>query len=192
MGSFDSRQRMNDVHNKLIAILIYLFNMPLIFAGTGYSQVLSLHSEDKHKNKTTWGAANRQSIVGIAYDPTSGLTLYATPKSVTSVLRDNSEEVARSYSKASIISVAIDTNKHTASYVTSDGVLYEAFIPEQQSEKMGEFKQLCKPEQHTSFTGVAYSGDFSRCLLYGKGVVPLIVDKEHGLEIWRGKNVKHD
>lgn len=42
------------------------------------------------------------------------------------------------------------------------------------------------------YTGAALNHLETKCLLYGKGVVPSIIDLQYGTNAWKGKNVKHD
>lgn len=47
-------------------------------------------------------------------------------------------------------------------------------------------------EAHNLYTGAVMNQSESKCLFYGKGVVPCIIDLQYGTVAWKGKNVKHD
>ena len=59
--------------------------MATIFIGTAYNQVVKVHTEDKRKTKTLYGAMARQPILHISHYSETNHTIYASPKSINSI-----------------------------------------------------------------------------------------------------------
>ena len=59
--------------------------MATIFIGTAYNQLVKVHTEDKRKTKTVYGAMARQPILHISHYPETDHTIYASSKSINSV-----------------------------------------------------------------------------------------------------------
>lgn len=64
--------------------------MAQIYAGTAFGQVIGLHSEDRKKEKNVYGAMKRDPVVQVSHYAPTGMTFYATNKSVNSVRRGQS------------------------------------------------------------------------------------------------------
>jgi len=71
--------------------------MASIFVGTAFNQLITIHSEDKRKTKTVYGAQARQPVLHISHDPYVNQTLYSTSKNIYQLRDDEVTEVAKIY-----------------------------------------------------------------------------------------------
>ena len=135
---------------------------------------------------------NKEAVVSIVHggDGSNVGTAYATGKAVNLVDECETKEVVRVYGKEKIVYLGMGKwCDRMLTYALSNGAIFSTAAGESQTV---EFEQISKEEGHNSFTGAVEDESQAKCLLFGKGVPPMIVDKEKSVTAWKGKNVKHD
>ena len=151
--------------------IILCFNMPYLLAGTGYNQTIGLDTGDKKQIKTVYGAQQRQPVRHLYHISSIDLTLYATNKVYYLVHQGSVEEMISIHGPEKIVGIGMNQEEHGIGYVLSNGSIFE------QELTRNEFVEVYKGVKHNEFVGSAQNRTRSRTLFYGKGVVPLIVDK---------------
>lgn len=101
--------------------------MARIYAGTAFNQVISVDSHDKRKQKTVFGAINREAIIQVAHSRYLDTTFYASAKAVTAVNQGDSSELVRMYGKEKIIFLDVGCKgTGLVTYVLSNGEIHQS------------------------------------------------------------------